>query len=316
MLTDGGTYYLWANAPSGYNDLVGVPFEANSAEGNEFEVTAVTTPEFGASVYDLLPLVAPWVSGCEDPAMYAMLRRAWRDFCRATGVWEDRQEVLSNSALWIRGPLSPDWTGLYAREDDDKNDAPVYKLAGAAQYVWKDTDGCWYMSGAVGTAGTDHWKGGAYMTGEYEAAGDCAGTATAQEAISPSSAWARTDILRVRELWVNGSRLGESWYEVRDDGIILLSSELAAGEAIRIEKALLPTPLCHIVPQKYMNRWGDVVAYGALAMLFSMEQVPWSNPRAAGYWGQLYGDGVAQARGEWVDGRQSGQKRVRLPDVF
>jgi len=315
MLTDGGTYYLWANAPAGYNDLVGVEFEASAGEGNEFEVSAITALELGASLYDLRPQVLPWVSKCEDPALYATLRAAWRGFCRATGVWEDRQEVLSNSAIWVTGPLTPDWTGLYAREDDDHNDAPVFKLAGAAQYLWKHTDGYWYLSAVVGTVGADYWKGGTSMTEDYESAGDCAGTAEAREAIALTSAWERVETLRVRELWVDGSKMPETEYEVRDDGIILLGSERAADEAIRIEKALLPTTLCYLVPQKYLDRWGDVVAFAAVAMLLSQESVPWSNPKGAGYWWELYLQGVAAARGDKMDGRQSGQKRFVLPKM-
>lgn len=317
MLTDGGTYYLWANAPAGYNDLVGVEFTANAAEGNEFEVTAVTAPELGASLYDLMPQVVPFVPECGDPVVKATLREVWRAFCRATGVWEDRQELLSNSALYVTGPLTPDWTGLYAREATDHNDAPAFKLAGAAQYIWKHTDGYWYISAAVGTVGTDYWKGGTSMTEDYEPAGVCAGTAAAQEAIVLASAWERVETLRVRGLYMAGSKtpMPESQYEVRDDGIILLASEREMDEAIRIEKALLPTTLCYIVPQKYLDRWGDVVAYGAKAMLRAMEGVPWTNAKQGAYWWGLFMQGVAAARGDRVDGRQSGQLLFKLPKV-
>jgi len=93
MLSNGGTYWLWANAPAGYNDLVGVEFEASAAEGNEFEVSEITTPELGASVYDLLPQVRPYLAKCEEPLMKTALRESARKFFQETEIWHETQET-------------------------------------------------------------------------------------------------------------------------------------------------------------------------------------------------------------------------------
>jgi len=93
MLTDGGTYYLWANAPAGYNDLVGVAFTANASAGNEFEVTAISAPSLGASVYDLIPLVSPYLTKCPEPVVKAALRDTALEFVQETEALVEIQSV-------------------------------------------------------------------------------------------------------------------------------------------------------------------------------------------------------------------------------
>jgi len=98
MLTDGQTYYLWANAPSGYNDLVGEEFEANSAEGNEFDVTAISAPALGSSVYDLIPLVSPYLTKCPEPVVKAALRATALEFVQESEALVEIQSVTVSEA--------------------------------------------------------------------------------------------------------------------------------------------------------------------------------------------------------------------------
>ena len=98
-------------------------------------------------------------------------------------------------------------------------------------------------------------------------------------------------------VWLEGNRLDPSDYRVEGDHICLRAT-MPRECAVTVEAALRPSRLAEHLPERLIEEWGDVLAYGAQARLKAMSgnKVEWSDGVGAQIALEQYKEGMARAR--------------------
>ena len=98
-------------------------------------------------------------------------------------------------------------------------------------------------------------------------------------------------------VWLEGNRLDPSDYRVEGDHICLRAT-MPRECAVTVEAALRPSRLAEHLPERLIEEWGDVLAYGAQARLKAMGG--YKGERSDGVGAQIaleqYKEGMARAR--------------------
>lgn len=98
-------------------------------------------------------------------------------------------------------------------------------------------------------------------------------------------------------VWLEGNRLNPSDYRVEGEHICLRGT-MPRECAVTVEAALRPSRLAEHLPERLIEEWGDVLAYGAQARLKAMSgnKVEWSDGVGAQIALEQYKEGMARAR--------------------
>lgn len=93
-----------------------------------------------------------------------------------------------------------------------------------------------------------------------------------------------------------------------DEATIILNPIPQEIVAVRIFAALRPSQASGGVDEAIFERFLDPIASGALARLMAMPAVAWSNPELAGYHGQIFNAGIADAADRAARGMTNNRK--------
>lgn len=81
--------------------------------------------------------------------------------------------------------------------------------------------------------------------------------------------------------------------------------------AFVVSVSLLPRSQTALYPDWFVNRYGDIVADGAIAHLKSMSDQPWSDHRGADYFWQRWAYGIGDVRSQIITGNLNAPLRIR-----
>lgn len=126
FLQDATAYYLWATATA-HNPIIAEGFTSSASLGNAFTIAltdgaSAPTYDLGAgntpvSVYDLLPLVSPYLEGCPENVQKQALREAARYFCKDSEVWIVEQEHDLTEDTYTITLTASDWDAMVGGVD-------------------------------------------------------------------------------------------------------------------------------------------------------------------------------------------------------
>ena len=140
------------------------------------------------------------------------------------------------------------------------------------------------------------------------AAGDfCEQTSVWRESVQEAGCRGESDIplapprgarvVRVLAVLLDDCRLPDGDYAATG-GHVCLRRPLPRDCAVSVEMVLRPSRLAEALPESLLERWGDVIAWGAQARLKAMsgKGVEWSDTGGAQIALEQYREGVARAR--------------------
>ncbi len=104
-------------------------------------------------------------------------------------------------------------------------------------------------------------------------------------------------LVRVQAVWLDDNRLSPQDFRTEGSDVCLRTA-LPRDCRVTVEAVLRPSRLADTLPERLVEAWGDVLAYGAQARLKAMSgrKVAWTDAAGAQIALQQYNEGVARAR--------------------